>query len=315
MAVDGTSRARHDIAMPIPHSYRIASALLLALTTISATPPPEPDEIVVTAVPTNPAERRKAVSSFVGKVSQSAVQNQLSRRMSAYCPKVLGLEDKYVPLVEAKLEEAEEAARLKRLPAGCTTDMLVIFTQNGDALMEALQKKKPVFFLYLEPWKSRELFKSGRAVRWWYENQGKSQNGATVGNDPRAAQAGASVAELTTNQIYSASLITTPIKVNLSGNVVVIDVSKAEGYPLNAIASYAAMVSFAQVSARDNVLGDVPSVLGMFNRPGPRGEALKDLTVWDRAYLSALYKIPMNRNFDRQRNALRGAMLEAIEGY
>jgi hypothetical protein len=270
------------------------------------------DEIVVTAVPRDPSELRKAVTGFVGRVSQAATQNQLSRRASTFCPKVLGLEDRYQGIVLGRVRDAAEAAGLTELPVNCTTDLLIIFTGDGDALMTALRSKKPEFFKAQEPPKQRELFGSARAVRWWYENRARDQNGALVASDPRQLNEGASVAELPTTQIYNASLISTPIRISLSGNVVVIDVNKAEGYPLDAIASYAAMVSFAQVSARDRTLGDAPTVLGMFARTGPRREALRELTVWDRAYLKALYKIPMNRNFETQRRRLSTAMRDAI---
>jgi len=214
-------------------------------------------------------------------------------------------------MVLAKLRDAAKAAGIRELPAGCKSNLVVIFTTNGDVLMKALRSKRPGFFVNLEPVKTRELFGSGRAVRWWYENSPRGPNGQAV---PGATDmnVGASATEMNSMQVYTSSLITTNIVVNLSGNVVVIDVAKAEGFPLDAIASYAAMVSFAQVTARDTALAEIPSVLGMFARPNPRKEALRDLTAWDRAYLHGLYRIEPNRPFDTQRRRLTAKMRDAI---
>ncbi len=296
-----------------------AAAVAVSIAAAVAAAPPanaagDSNDIVVTAVPKDPVELHKRVAGFVGKVAQSAVADQLSRRTSPFCPKVLGLDDKYTPMVLAQIREAGTAARVPELGAGCKTNLLVIFTRNGDALMAALRSQRPGFFIPLEPDKKRELFGSGRAVRWWYENAGRDANGALASNDPSRLNMAASAAELPTTAVYSSSLITTNIVVNLSGNVVVIDVNKAEGFPLDAIAAYAAMVSFAQVSARDQLLGDAPSVLGMFSRAGPRLSAFRQLTVWDLAYLDALSRIPMNRAFTKQRRALTTAMRDSIAG-
>ena len=281
---------------------------------IAAAPPPDPavDDIVVTAVPKNPVELRKKVVSFVGKVAQIATQGQLSRRSAHFCPKVLGIEDRYTPMVLSKLREAGAAAGLKELSEGCQTDLTVIFTTDGDRLMTALRTKRPAMFAQQEPAKNRELFGSGRAVRWWYSNAPKDQNGAAVA-DAQAMNVGNSIDTMNSVTVYSSSLITTNVTVNLSSNVVVIDVNKANGYPLDAVASYAAMVSFAQVTGtRDDTLADAPSVLGMFARSGPRKDALRDLTAWDRAYLHGLYRIEPNRPFQTQRRRLATEMRDAI---
>lgn len=294
----------------------VAAMIGVALPAIAATPPQQSEEdenaIVVTAVPKDPVELRKKVASFVGRVAQIATQGQLSRRTSAFCPKVLGLEDRYQPMVLSKVREAAAAAGLNEQPAGCQTDLTIIFTTDGDRLLNALRVKRPTIFAQQEPTKNRELFNSGRAIRWWYSNAPKDQNGAQAA-DAQAMTVGNSVDSMNSVTVYSSSLITTNITVNLSSNVVVIDVAKAEGYPLDAVASYAAMVSFAQVTGgRNDTLAAAPSVLGMFARTGPRKEALRDLTAWDRAYLHGLYKIEPNRPFSTQRRRLATEMRDAI---
>lgn len=261
---------------------------------MAAEPDDEIPEIVVTAIPQKPNELARAVNRFVTRVSQVSDQGQLARRSNQYCAAVTGLDEKYVPLVLNHLREAASAANVKEAPAGCRSNLAIIFSTDGDGLTKAMNKLKPRLFQDMSPSKAKEIFGSGRPVRWWY---GK------LGGDAAGTEAIDGVLKT-----YSASLISTNHRINISGTIVIIDVTKAEGYPLDAVASYASMVSFAEVTGHQDALATVPSVLGMFVRNGPRAQALKDLTAWDRAYLQALYKVPADRTSFTQRRLMAGRM-------
>jgi hypothetical protein len=288
-------------------------SLLLALASVStsarAAEPSTADEIVVTGRSEDPTALRHGVTRFIGQVAEAADQNQLARRRGGYCPRISGLPDRDVPAVLARFADAAAAARLTAKPPGCRPDMVVIFTGNGDALMRAARSRKPGLFTELEPTKTRELFGSGRAIRWWYETAALNGNGVAIPKDPRRYNP---AGEPDRNPIYSASLIRTEIKIDLATTVTVIDVNKARGFPLEALASYAAMVSFAQLSAKDATLGQAPSVLGMFAQGDGPGAAPLDLTRWDRAYLAGLYRIPLDRPIATQRRMLSTAMQTTI---
>jgi hypothetical protein len=79
------------------------------------------------------------------------------------------------------------------------------------------------------------------------------------------------------------------------------------------MASYISMVAFAQINGATQEAISNSSILGMFNDTKTRIAALRNLTVWDRAYLHALYKIAPDRPIWQQRKRLRGAMLEYIQ--
>jgi hypothetical protein len=72
------------------------------------------------------------------------------------------------------------------------------------------------------------------------------------------------------------------------------------------------MIAFAQIKGSKVDIDSNLSILGMFNDTKPRIAALRNLTVWDRAYLHALYKIAPDRPIWQQRKRLSGAMVEYI---
>ena len=73
------------------------------------------------------------------------------------------------------------------------------------------------------------------------------------------------------------------------------------------------MVAFAQIDGATQQVASSSSILGMFNDTKPRIEALRNLTIWDRAYLHALYSIAADRLIWQQRKRLSGAMTKYIQ--
>ena len=80
----------------------------------------------------------------------------------------------------------------------------------------------------------------------------------------------------------------------------VIDVKRAEGVPLKSVIDYATLVGLAEIK-----LGASPgnSILSLF-----RSDGHNRLTRRDRAFLTGLYRIAMDRRAEQQRRALVGAI-------
>jgi hypothetical protein len=73
------------------------------------------------------------------------------------------------------------------------------------------------------------------------------------------------------------------------------------------------MIAFAQIKGSKVDIDSNLSILGMFNDTRPRITALRNLTIWDRAYLHALYNMPADRPIWQQRKRLSGAMAKYIQ--
>jgi hypothetical protein len=274
------------------------NALTIAVLLVSA--PASAQELVVTARRDNAEQVRAQASEFVRKVSVTAGQDQMSRMSGSYCPAIAGLDDRYVALILGRIAAAADAAGVARdRRQDCLANIAVIFTDNGDGLVKALETRAPALFANMDRVKKREVFGSGRAVRWWYGHQERDKDGMPISEGQR--------------QSFDASLISTGVRISLSGTMIVVDVNRAAGYDLAAIASYVAMVAFAPVKEPERGPSGPPSILNLFDGGGPGLQAPKALTDWDRAYLRALYTMPMDRPAWQQRAALAAGMIRNLQ--
>lgn len=257
------------------------------------------EPIVVTAPSRDDGALRRQVSQFSRKIADTVGQEQFARRGVSYCPRIIGLPAPYDRTITAKLEAAATATRKVRpASAGCQPDIFVIFTADSGDLLRRIRQGNPKFFLALEGDAEARQLHAQMPVKWWYGTELKG-----AGGEPAID-----------GTIYrtSSSLISSGIAISLASTVVIVDVGLSEGYPLDSIASYVAMIAFAQIRVSEGRLAASPSVLGMFDRTTPRLAALRELTVWDRAYLRALYQIPRDRPLWQQRPQLNAAMVQAI---
>jgi hypothetical protein len=264
------------------------TALLFLL--LGNTPPDQkPTDIIVTAPARVPKELKKQTLNFVRTVSDTAEQSQFSRRDDPFCIKIAGIDFAYHELIRKKIRETATVARApKEAPDGCRPNIHVVFSNDGDALMAALRRKYPAIINRQPIPKIDELMQSKKPVRWWYATEGRQTGNVS-------------------------SLISTNFEIDLKSTVIIVDINQSNGYPLESVASYISMVAFAQINGSTQEAASNSSILGMFNNDKPRIEALRNLTIWDRAYLHALYKIAPDRPIWQQQKRLRGAMVEYIQ--
>lgn len=280
------------------YAFRGTALLFLLL---GNTPPDQtPGDIIVTAPARVHKELKKQTLNFVRTVSDTAEQTQFSRRDDPFCIKIIGLDLAYHDLIRKKIRETAKVARApKEAPEGCRPNIHVIFSTNGDALMEVLKHKYPSIINGQPIRKIDELMQSKKPVRWWYATKTEGANGEPV-IDGRVLR-------------YTASLISSSIEIDLTSTVIIVDVNQSNGYPLESLASYISMVAFAQIDGATQQAVSSSSILGMFNDTKPRIAALRNLTIWDRAYLHALYSIAADRPIWQQRKRLSGAMTKYIQ--
>lgn len=279
------------------------SVILLAVLASAA---PAQDTIIVTGKSLQ--ERRAQAEKFVRKAAIVLPGGQFARR-DTYCPRIFGLGPAPARIVLAAVRDAAAAAGVKEGLANCRGDLAIVFTANSEALLAALEKRNNSIFRTVPGEDLRAMKAKGRAFRWWYAAiPGGADGAAEAGN--QLIGEGADKLGVMAMPTWSASLISTSLKMTLGGSVVLVDVPRNEGQPLASVAAYAAMLSFAQMSPRAD-FADLPSVLAM--RPGDGAGAPPGLTVWDRVYLRELYKLPKNREAWTQRAALAAKMAEGVD--
>ena len=266
------------------------------------TPPSEPNTtITVTGTKASKKEIRSAARTFVSKAVIPEF-DQYARRYNPICPKIVGIADNYANIVIAKFAKSAELSGVRMADDNCTPNVFVLFVNNGNKLMAALGRARPGIFTQVLPSDRKVLFNNAVAIRWWY---GTSLEGA----DGRKSSVGGSLSgpKFPVINSYYASLIDSKIAVNLTGTIIVIDIEKATGYPLESVAAYAAMISMAQIkpttySKQQN------SILSLFESGTTINEVPRDLTKWDQAFVSALYETPPNRPRYIQKTLIAGKM-------
>lgn len=310
--------------------YLIASALIIATPATAAYAPPETakDEndttITVTGQLPDKEKLREAASTFVRSASVIPDDAQYARRNDPLCPKVVGIDEKYASLVSAKIKAVAEAVGVAVAPVGCRANLLVNFTADASVYLVNARKKQPALLSALRPDERTALLTSAAPIRWWYGTNatgsdkvpialGQVNGGVLIGV---GGGIGGGLPVLPTSnrgtlRTYTPSLIDTQLVVNLSSTVVLIDIEKATGVPLDSVAAYAAMVSLAQLKLTTDYSG-YPSIMAMFSGAKSRAEAPRDLTEWDYAYLRALYKIQPNRTARSQRTGIYGEMVKQL---
>lgn len=99
-------------------------------------------------------------------------------------------------------------------------------------------------------------------------------------------------------KLYNSSIVSTQVVRALQSATVVIDVEQAEGTPLDAVASYAAMVALAEF--RSNPPPPKESILALFDGEMER----RELSSNDAALLRGIYTVPPDREAYQQRRQL-----------
>jgi hypothetical protein len=291
---------------------------------LAAYAPPEPvkvdNVIVVTGQKLSQEELRRQASAFVKQASAIPEEGQYAKRRDSVCAAISGIDPQYTKLVVAKVNQVAEAVGADVGKPGCTVNLLINFTTDADQFIRDVKRIRPGSLAALRPQERSALITSKMPVRWWYSTETRgSDNMPLVLGAPNSAllggDGGGSLSIPTSNRgfvrTYSPSIIDTKIVVGISATVVVIDVEKSTGFPLDSVAAYAAMVSLAQIKLTSDY-STFPSILSMFSAAKTPDQAPRDLTEWDYAYLRALYKVQPNRTARVQRTRIFGEMVKEL---
>jgi hypothetical protein len=257
--------------------------------------------ITVTGQKLENEEAREKALQFVSKHT-TRLGNQFARRTVPTCARVVGIDEVYTKIVLEKVNAVGKGAGLFMEGGNCAPNLHILFTTDGNALMEQLRKARPSLFSDVELRKRKALFTKSAPLRWWYVNDAISAR-----DYKSTARANADGTAPITDRTVVSPMISTGFVVDIVGTVVVVDIKQSEGYPLESIAAYAAMVSFAQLRPSD-ASETTSSIMSMFARRADRASGPSDLTAFDYAYIRGLYAILPDRVGSSQKNWIAGKM-------
>jgi hypothetical protein len=268
-------------------SLFIAAFLALLGATAIAQPAAQPaandEEVVVTA------ERLHTVlREFVGSLSAPpTAENQLGRWENKICPAVIGLT--HASEAQAIIDRIALRAHqigLNAEASGCRANLVVFVTSDAGRLAEGIVRN-------MNDWVHSDshtrntlgqaelaaFIGSTKPVRWWHVLE-------TVGADgQRIADAiGGSRDIPGAVSAFAPPGLLRATRQDFRSVLVIVDSRQAQGYGLDSLGDYVAMVSLAQLRA-DADTSAYPSILNLFSATN----APRAMTDWDLAYLNGLY--------------------------
>lgn len=304
-------------------TYRLTAAplLLMSMASPAIASQSTTDTIIVRGTRIDPAEARQRAVEFVKRAGVAKGEKQVARWVVPICIKVIGIQDVQAERVERTMLNIAREANMPIAGDKCEPNITVSFTPDAGQVVRHIQARRPHQLSELS-FADRERILTGDApVRWWYATQMLDRDGVksnnisapwlTGGGGAGVQGTGADPVSLpmndgvtATQQYNSGSNVRSPTVRSLYGATVVIDAPKADDAPVDAIAAYAAMVSFAEMDASDPPPPD--SILGLFQPD----RAETSLTDWDLAFLKSLYRMPLDRRSRIQRGHLVEALLD-----
>lgn len=243
-----------------------------------------PDDIVVEGELLTEKEARKRANDFVrtlGVAPGIYAEDSVARWTTKLCPRALGLSDEHAALVEGWFRDTVRSTGAGVSDGECSTNVLLLFVDDGANFVRLFKARYPGQFADMSGPNIRDLVDLDKPVRWWYSVRRVSGGLALTG--PQSIRM-------------------------IEGATIVIDVNRAEGVTLRAITDYAAFVALSGIRIRAE--GQPQSILGLFDdRRGKR-----ELTAWDRRFLTELYALPHARKGRYQRGKLVGALVKTEGG-
>ena len=245
----------------------------------TADTPPQGMEIIVEGI----REKEEQVQAMTRQITRRArVDKPVSKFYSQVCIGVIGMTPDYARTLIARMEENARSVDLPVGGEGCQPNILIAFVKDGEQELDELRKAEPKLFATLLDYEYDRIKRGNGAVRAWHGTQLKGKDGRDF------TDSGMGDAPL--NNQYSSSRLSKQVRVDMTGAIVIIDSNRVPGKTLQQLADYAAMRTF--VSINDTTGGGVtgiPTILSLFDDDL---EAPEGLTIFDRAYLEAVYRLP-----------------------
>jgi hypothetical protein len=291
----------------------LSAALCVSLVAASAPPPPpqsggERNAIIVQGERLPEGLVRQRAAQFVRTTGVASGTVPAARWVDPVCVQVQGLEEVGRRAAEAKMRKVAAAAGIAVAPAGCSPNIVVSFTSDGAALAREIHRRDPRRLGQLAPQLRDKVLASSAPIRWIQSTEVRGRDGQRMIEGGGAGQtspathdgsgAGSSLGGDMTMMHYENSIVSTLTNRVLTSSIVIIDTDHAMGRRLDTLAAYAAMVAFAEIRNVDAAPDG--SILGVFTSSAPP----RDLTPQDMAFLTALYRMPLDRQAMRHRGQL-----------
>jgi hypothetical protein len=203
------------------------------------------------------------------------------------------------------MRQIAKAAGIPLGDAKCIPNVQLIVSTDKKALIEALQKRYPIYFGDLSGSAVRKLAREpGHAAAWHL-------NGAPLDADgvPVPGLVGAVPVKRTSRM---PSRIDPATQAHFAAAVVVVESGALDGLTTTQLADYAAMRAFARIDASRIAEASAPTILKVLDAP-MGSEVPITITDWDMAFLRAFYDSNGGLYAAGQRSDIRKRLRKELE--
>lgn len=233
------------------------------------------------------------IQDFVREVAAPNRGRGIARWDRSVCVGAVNLRQDAAQYVVDRVSTIAEDLGLSAGAPGCTPNILIVATSNGQELAQELVERRRRALRMGGSGMDRggaalrDFQDADRPVRWWQVSMPvDSETGARATRIPGDCQDSCSsvfdVAPMI--NVSSASRLSTQIVDNIIRTIVIVDVDDVSHVDATQLSDYVAMVSLAQIDPEADTSA-YASILNVFNDPG----SAPYLTEWDKAYLDGLY--------------------------
>ncbi len=285
----------------------IAALLALALSASappaqsaqSAAPAPEDQAVRLEDIQVSGRRLDDLIQSFVSEVAAPNRGRGIARWDRSVCVGAVNLRREAAQYLVDRVSTVAEDLGLSPGDPGCTPNLLIVATADGDAFArELVERRRRALRMGGSGMDRgaaalRDFQETSRPVRWWQVSMPvDSETGQRAVRIPGECTNDCSspMDYAPTINVSSASRLTTQIVDNIFRAIIVVDVSKIGAVNSEQLADYIAMVSLAQIDPTADTSA-YASILNVFNDPS----SAPSLTEWDKAYLNGLYDAQRTR--------------------
>lgn len=257
---------------------------------------------------------KKAQQARIETFIKSTVRvsgNQYARFSASICPVAMGFSEAYNQVIVQRIKEVTKAAEIGTGGEGCKPNMAIVAMKKSRDFIGDLRKKHPnVFGTMSIPARDRLMAGPGPAYVWntIYAigsggAKGNAAGGANSSSDGFGSGGAGRMVKGTSSRIVS------PVEMDISMAVLVVEKPALLGMNLRQIADYSAMRLLVNSNRSVDQKVTEHSILSLFSDKSEGATPPESLTEWDLALLKSLYSTRVNVYAPMQ----RGQMMAIFE--
>lgn len=271
------------------------------------------DPIVVTGERFKQAEIAADQASRI--TFRPPVDTPLARHYAPLCIKTFGIDPAYGEIFVERILRSANALGLPIGKKGCRANTWIGFSKDSAAELAALRKSESSLFSQFKSFEADRIFQGSGAAQLLHATEVRSADGRPIpivrfNLSGKTNRGDNRTIEGRYNAQSQTGRLTTTIRNDINGTLLIFDRDRADGRTVRQLADYATMRILAPVQDFAEFKGSAaPTILHLF---ATGAEPPVGLMPFDWAYLAAYYKLDRGARATAVHDAVRRASLDGV---